>query len=97
MTGLGGVRPDRGARVSLELETEGAERITYRCKVLQADVVVDGVAHVFLPQGNVELQALDGVPEWVRTLLVGLLRSAFRACAEEGWPRRITRWRKEPA
>ena len=54
---------------------------------------------VSVADGEVSWQSWSGSgepPQWLCRYLHSALRSAWRAHAEEGWPRRVTRWRDAP-
>jgi hypothetical protein len=79
----------------LKLEALDAKAARYSCLVLQPGAEHVGSALVRLQDGQLELCGLDAVPEHALTVLSGVLRSAYRNAPEAGWPRRITRWRKD--
>ena len=97
MSGVGEFEPEAGARVTLKLQSKGAEDVSYACSVLQTGKRFEGVARIHLSEGAIVYQGLEDAPEWIRGLVQGLLRSTWRASEEAGWPRRITRWRKQPS
>ena len=74
------------ARFQLELATHDGTWST------QASVAIgDGAVHWGTWTGN------GTPPEWLCQYTRAALRTAWRQHADEGWPRRLTRWRDIPA
>jgi hypothetical protein len=94
VSAVGDSEPGAGARVTLKLQDTGPDTVSYACSVLQEGARFEGVARIRLPEGGIAYQGLEGAPEWIRSLVQGLLRNTWRSSEELGWPRRITRWRK---
>ena len=86
-----------GARFTLRLEEEQAPRVVYQFAAELGEVHASGVVTVELEAGAVQLRCEPGVPAWLESTVIGLVRSLWRARRDPGtavpWPRRLTRWR----
>jgi hypothetical protein len=92
------VQPESGGRFEARLLAVETSAARYGVELASAAGVWSGDARVSLA-GDVEEYAWTGPgdpPEWLRRYLRAALRAAWRAHGQEGWPRRLTRWREEP-
>ncbi len=87
---------ETGGRVELRLTTGGST--TYEARWFHGDARFNGRATVD-EDGEAQIRIdEDGAPEWLVAWTSALLRVLARDHATSGaaWPRRITRWRKQP-
>jgi hypothetical protein len=94
------MQPHTGGRFSLQLRDADAQRARYALTVATAGAEWASEAVVFSSDGRIELAPCRGEgepPPWLLHYARAALRSTWRAHAEQGWPRRITRWRDAPA
>ena len=86
-----------GARFTLRLEQEQALRVVYQFAAELGEVRISGLVTVELQAGAVSLKSEPGVPSWLETTVIGLVRSLWRSrrdpATAAAWPRRLTRWR----
>lgn len=91
---------DTGGRFSLRLREPVATHAAYAVELSTRDGTWSTDAVVSVADGTVECAALQGVgepPSWLVKYARAALRGAWRAHGEQGWPRRLTRWRDTPA
>jgi hypothetical protein len=104
---LRAVQPDSGGRFQAVLISEQASGARFRVELSTSAGVWQNEASVSESAGEVEwgtwsvtahLPAAEPAepPEWLCRYLRAALRSAWRGRAEDGWPRRLTRWRDAP-
>jgi len=94
------VQPEAGGRFEARLLTEEQTGARFRVELSSASGSWSNEASVSQTTGDVQFYAWSGPgdpPAWLCRYLVSALRSAWRAHAEQGWPRRLTRWRDAPA
>jgi hypothetical protein len=94
------MQPHTGGRFSLQLCEADAQHARYALTLATAGAEWTSEASVFSADGRIELAACRGQgepPPWLLQYTRAALRSIWRAHAEQGWPRRITRWRDAPA
>jgi hypothetical protein len=91
-----------GARFRVELSTS-AGVWSSEASVAQASGEVEWGSWVtvrasatFDPPADPSADPPAAPPEWLCKYLRAGLRTAWRAQSEEGWPRRLTRWRDAP-
>jgi len=90
---------DSGGRFTARLLDEDAERARFALELSTAEGLWSTEAVVSSAAGEVTWQAWTGSgepPAWLVHYARSALRSAWRAQGEEGWPRRLTRWRGAP-
>jgi hypothetical protein len=98
----GAVQPDTGGRFEVLLLSQDANGARFRVELSTNAGVWSNEALVSQASGEVEwgawVTAADSVtpPEWLSKYLRAGLRAAWRAHSEDGWPRRLTRWRDAP-
>lgn len=101
MTGLGGVSPIDGVRVSLDLTESTSGRAVYTTSIRWTNsdsreaMEASGRATVTTEPVAVTFDALDQAPEAAVEFTRTLLRTIARSVQDARWPRRITRWRDE--
>lgn len=92
---------EHGGKIELVLRHSSDERVTYDVELHAPHGRWLGSAVVNAPDGSVALSFDESAlpPDWLNDFARQVLRTVWRACAEEAhpaWPRRITRWRKGP-
>ncbi len=93
------MQPDSGGRLDARLRSSDASGARYLVELSTAAGVWKTEVLVSLASGDASWQGWSGPgepPEWLCRYLRSALRSAWRAHAEEGWARRVTRWREAP-
>lgn len=93
------MQPESGGRLEVRLGAADASGARYAVELSTAAGVWSTEASVSAADGEVGWQSWSGSgepPEWLCRYLRSALRSAWRARAEDGWPRRVTRWREAP-
>jgi hypothetical protein len=97
---LSRMQPDTGGRFSLRLRAHDALRAVYDLTLTTQATEWSTEAAVSTADGRVECGAWHGVggepPAWLREYARSALRAAWHAHGEQGWPRRLTRWRDVP-
>jgi hypothetical protein len=94
------MQPDTGGRFSLRLCEDDASRARYALTVATAGAEWTATAVVTIADGGIEFGAWQGEgtpPRWLVQYARAALRSTWRAHADQGWPRRLTRWRDAPS
>jgi len=94
------MQPDTGGRFSLSLEERDEARASYALGLATAGHEWLARAVVAVEDGNVEIEPWTGSgtpPPWLLQYARAALRTAWHQHREVGWPRRITRWRDQPA
>lgn len=97
---LRAMHPDTGGRFSLRLGDHDASRARYGVTLATADAEWSCEAVVGVADGRIDFGAWQGEgepPAWLLQYARAALRTTWRAHAEQGWPRRLTRWRDAPA
>jgi len=98
---LAPMQPVTGGRFSLSLE--GQDEASARYALSLATAGSEWLAHavVAVADGSVDTSGWSGdagvPPPWLLQYARSALRMAWHQHAEVGWPRRITRWRDQPA
>ena len=90
---------DTGGRFTARLLAEGADGARFGLELSTPEGLWSTEAAVAVATGDVTWQDWTGTgepPEWLVHYARAALRSAWRAYGEEGWPRRLTRWRGAP-
>ncbi|HEY0463930.1 MAG TPA: hypothetical protein VGC79_06960 [Polyangiaceae bacterium] len=93
------MRPDHGGRLELKLATASETRADYLLTLFTPDAELSASASIDEPADAVELAEFQGgtPPAWLLAYAQALLRSVLRTKRSDGaWPRRLTRWRREP-
>jgi hypothetical protein len=94
------VQPDTGGRFAAVLIAEDASGARFRVELSTSAGEWSSEASVSASAGEVQWGAWSGSfpepPDWLCRYLRAALRAAWRAHPEEGWPRRLTRWRDAP-
>jgi hypothetical protein len=96
---LSPMQPDTGGRFSLQLEAHDATRAAYALTLSTRLAEWSARAEVAAVDGRVEHGAWQGEgepPAWLLQYARAALRSAWHAHRDQGWPRRLTRWRDMP-
>jgi hypothetical protein len=90
--------PETGGRFSLALIAEDALGAHFDVVLVTSVGSWNTQALVSSSQGEVSWSTndLDEAPPWLRRYAHAALRSAWRQVEEQGWPRRVTRWRDAP-
>jgi hypothetical protein len=94
------MQPDTGGRFSLKLRDQDASGATFELSIATAVVTVSALARVSAQDGTVEFSVWSGAgepPAWLLHYARAALRSAWQGHRDQGWPRRLTRWRDAPA
>lgn len=94
------VRPDHGGRLELRLSEATGASARYTVLIFTPATEVSSSAQLNAESGVVEIGSwTEGAPPaWLEALARTVLRTALRIKVSDGeWPRRITRWRPEPA
>src|SRR5262249_28578670 len=92
-------RPDKGARIILDLVRAGADDVVYGAWLLAPDAEWRREARIMLADGRVSFSGWQPgePPAWMVALAQAFLRIEWRARRDpdpEPWPRRIHRWRE---
>jgi hypothetical protein len=90
---------DSGGRFSLRLRDHDALRAGYDLVLSTPVAEWSTEVAVVVADGNVEHGAWRGEgepPPWLLQYARAALRSAWHAHRDQGWPRRLTRWRDVP-
>jgi hypothetical protein len=93
-------KPDTGGRFSLVLRAEIADGARYDLTLTLPAAEWSTEASVAIADGAVGCGTWRGEGEphgWLLQYARSALRSAWQAHREQGWPRRLTRWRDVPA
>jgi hypothetical protein len=93
------MQPESGGRLEARLSTSDASGARYTVELSTAAGTWSSEVLVSLASGEVSWQSWSGPgepPDWLCRYLRSALRSAWRSHAEDGWPRRMTRWREAP-
>lgn len=100
------MQPQSGGRLEARLAASDATGARYAVDLSSPAGVWTSEVSVSAADGEVTWQGWSSSdsggdsgeepPEWLCRYLRAALRSAWRAHAEDGWPRRLTRWREEP-
>jgi len=93
------MQPDTGGRFSLRLYADDASRARYALTLATASTEWAADAVVSIADGSIHFSAWQGdgePPPWLVQYARAALRSSWRAHADQGWPRRLTRWRDAP-
>jgi hypothetical protein len=89
--------PTSGGRLELSLQGQSPDDFVYELKLLWSGQEHVTAARVALPAGEVSFESGDA-PAWLVAAAHAFLRGLFRDVrAGEALPRRVTRWRAEPA
>lgn len=98
MSETDGSVPEHGGTLTLRLRDSGAVSVSYDTELAAHGSVWRGEVRITIATGNVELDAMraSGAPPWLCDDLYALLRVQWRNRGQ-GWSRRLTRWREEPA
>jgi hypothetical protein len=94
------MQPDNGGRFSLRLLAQDASGARFELTLATALVNGTATALVSAEDGAVDFDGWNGPsdpPPWLLHYARAALRSAWQAHREQGWPRRLTRWRDTPA
>lgn len=97
---FGRVRPDHGGRLELKLSEAAGATARYAVLIFTPDAENSSSAQLNAETGVVEIGAWakEAPPAWLEALARTLLRTVLRNKLSAGdWPRRMTRWRPEPA
>jgi hypothetical protein len=93
------MQPDSGGRFSLRLCDDDATRARYALTLATPSAEWASEVVVSISDGRVEFAPWQGEgepPPWLLQYARAALRSTWRAHADQGWPRRLTRWRDAP-
>jgi hypothetical protein len=93
------MQPESGGRLEARLGSSDTSGARYAVELSTPAGTWASDVTVSLASGEVSWQGWSGPgepPEWLCRYLRSALRSAWRSRAEDGWPRRMTRWRAEP-
>jgi hypothetical protein len=91
------MQPRHGGRIVLRLLAVTERCAQYDVELFEPERGWSGKAEVLLSAGAVEFSGFSSKPpQWLCDLARTALRTLFRNHKEEGWPRRIARWRPAP-
>jgi hypothetical protein len=97
------VQPDAGGRFEALLIAQDESGARFRVELATSAGLWTSEAAVSAQAGEVQWRTWSGTPdtlgeppEWLCRYLRATLRAAWRGRAEDGWPRRLTRWRDAP-
>jgi hypothetical protein len=97
------MQPVSGGRLEARLAASDAAGARYAVELSSPAGVWNSEVDVAAADGEVRWQGWSSgsaaggePPEWLCRYLRAALRSAWRALPEDGWPRRLTRWREAP-
>jgi len=93
------MKPEQGVRFELRLKSSADGSARYELSLELAASAFEGVADI-LGSGEVRFDWADGAapPDWCVAAARAQLRMLFRDHGRDGdFPRRLTRWRPEPA
>jgi uncharacterized protein (UPF0548 family) len=91
--------PATGGRFSLRLVDQDASRARFELELGTAEGSWSAQAQVSAGDGSVDWASWQGPgepPGWLLQYARAALRSAWHQHREQGWPRRVTRWRDVP-
>jgi len=94
------MQPDTGGRFSLRLCDDDATHARYALTVATSGAEWTAAAVVTIADGGIDFSAWQGEggpPPWLVQYARAALRSTWRTHADQGWPRRLTRWRDAPS
>jgi hypothetical protein len=94
------MQPETGGRFSVRLLEHDEARARFQMDLATPAGSWSTEAEVALADGAIVWGTWTGAgepPEWLSTYARAALRLAWRQHGEEGWPRRLTRWRDAPA
>jgi hypothetical protein len=94
------MQPDTGGRFDLRLRAHDPAVAGYDLTLSTLGGEWSTEATVSIANGSVECGAWRGdgePPPWLLQYARSALRVAWQAHREQGWPRRLTRWRDVPA
>jgi hypothetical protein len=97
---LSPMHPDTGGRFTLRLSEHDETLARYELTLATPSSEWSARANVALADGSIDFADWHGdgePPAWLLQYARAALRSAWRAHAEQGWPRRLTRWRDAPS
>jgi hypothetical protein len=93
------MHPENGGRFVARLLAHDAERGRFAVELATATALWSSEVEVAASDGTLRWQPWTGPgepPEWLRHYAHAALRTSWRQHAQQGWPRRLTRWRAEP-
>jgi hypothetical protein len=93
------MQPDTGGRFDLRLRALDDRHAGYAATLSTAAAEWSTEISVSAADGNLQLDTWNGAgepPPWLVRYARSALRAAWHAHGEQGWPRRLTRWRAEP-
>jgi hypothetical protein len=97
------MQPESGGRLEARLAASDASGARFSVELSSPAGAWTSEVSVAAADGEVSWQSWSGgtagagePPAWLCHYLRAALRSAWRARAEDGWPRRLTRWREAP-
>lgn len=96
---LAGMQPETGGRFSARLLDQDEHQAQFQLELATATGSWSTQARVATQAGEVLWGAWEGSgepPDWLCHYARAALRGAWRQHQEEGWPRRLTRWRDKP-
>lgn len=94
------MQPDTGGRFSLSLQDQDEAQARYELSLATAGHEWLARAVVAVADGSIDTSDWSGTdvpPAWLLQYARAALRTAWHQHRELGWPRRITRWRDQPA
>lgn len=97
---LGRMQPETGGRFSLRLLDQDASQASFELVLATAEGNWSAQTRVAAADGSIDWTSWDGAgepPGWLLQYARAALRTAWHQHREQGWPRRVTRWRDVPA
>ena len=94
------MQPETGGRYSLRLRDHDERHARFELELATPAGTWLAGAEVSASEGLIQLSSWAGngePPPWLCHYTRAALRAAWRQHREQGWPRRVTRWRDVPA
>lgn len=91
--------PANGGRLELRLVERAEECVRYSVALCTREADWSGHVRIGLEEGAIAFEPAVPAPlGWLLDVTRATLRALYRSHREDGaWPRRLTRWRPEPA
>lgn len=96
MADLGGKIPSKGGRVRMKLLGAAEDGASYRVTLSSEQRHWEADWWIGV-QRNLRGSFSESPPDWLLKFFEALARTLYRQHADSGWPRRVTRWREDPA
>jgi hypothetical protein len=96
---LRGMQPDTGGRFTVRLLEHDELQASFHLEIATPGGKWSTLAYVTADAGGVRWNTWEGggePPDWLCQYARAALRTAWRQHEQQGWPRRLTRWRDMP-